>query len=432
MPIGIKLATAPVHLLFVDDESNILKALQRLFYVPDTKIFTAQSGAEALEILQLNPIDLIISNMRMPQMDGAEFLSLVAENWPETVRILLTGYADLASTVAAVNKGHIYCYCSKPWEDNELRILVNNALAQKRLRDERQQLFAIIDKQNSELKDLNANLEHKVERRSEQLKLSLQKLMEAHSILKKQYIEIIKAFAAIIEMRPGIKSGHSLYIAEHARNLALRMGLDPEACRDILYAGLLLQIGKMSLTDDLLRQPLHLLSSFEKQRYMHHAKDGWSLLRGIDALKNAAELIQHQYEYYNGSGEPQALKGVEIPLGTRILTVIRDYFGFLDGHLTGSAMTIDQVKSRLLLHKNKEYDPNVVEEFLALLSEHNGAEHRPIIEIFPQQLQAGMKIAEILCNDAVFLQNTVLTNEHIATILAMHKQEKNLIIKIRV
>lgn len=164
-------------------------------------------------------------------------------------------------------------------------------------------------------------------------------------------------------MRPGIKSGHSTYIADNARNVAQRMGLDSTAAKDILYAGLLLQIGKMGLPDDLLRQPLHLLSSYDQQRYRHHAWEGWNLLHGIDQLKTAAELIRHQYEHYNGSGEPDALKGEDIPLSTRILTVIRDYICLLDGYITGSTMSEDQARSRLLLHKNKEYDPDVVEVF---------------------------------------------------------------------
>ncbi|MEY4717604.1 MAG: hypothetical protein RL563_222, partial [Pseudomonadota bacterium] len=206
---------AVINLLFVDDEINILKALRRLFRGSEFQVQIAESGAEGLAILEQTAIDLVISDMRMPQMNGAEFLAQVAERWPDTVRVLLTGYADIESTVAAVNKGRIYCYISKPWEDNELKILVNNAVEQKRLRDERQRLFAIIERQNSELKDLNAHLEEKVDRRTEQLKLSLQKINQAHTQLKRQYIDSVKVFAKIIEMRPGIKSGHSLYIAEN-------------------------------------------------------------------------------------------------------------------------------------------------------------------------------------------------------------------------
>ncbi|WP_426992422.1 HD domain-containing phosphohydrolase [Methylomonas sp. CM2] len=431
-PTATESAAAPINLLFVDDEANILKALRRLFRGGDYRVETAESGAEALEILAHQPIDLIISDMRMPQMDGAEFLTRVAERWPDTVRILLTGYADLESTVAAVNKGRIYCYCSKPWEDNELKILVNNAVEQKRLRDERQRLFGIINRQNEELKELNVHLEEKVEHRTEQLRLSLQKLDRAHNALKRQYVDSVKVFAKIVEMRPGIKSGHSLFIAENARNVAQRLGLSADEARDVLYAGLLAQIGKMSLPDELLRQPLHLMSSHDKKRYLQNGREGFNLLQGIDALQNAANIIHHQYEHFDGSGEPNSLHGSEIPLGSRILAVVRDYICFLDGFITGSAMTVDQAKSRLLLRKHSDYDPDVVESFLRLLSETSVEDTRPVIEISWTQLQAGMEAAEIICNDVLYLKNTILTAAQVDSILDMRKRSKNLVLRIRV
>ena len=104
----------PVNLLFVDDEPNVLKSLKRLFRATNYNVHLAESGQAGLALLQHQPIDLIISDMRMPHMNGAEFLAQAAQRWPETVRILLTGYADLESTIAAVNNGKIYSYCSKP------------------------------------------------------------------------------------------------------------------------------------------------------------------------------------------------------------------------------------------------------------------------------------------------------------------------------
>ena len=157
-----------VNLLCVDDEPNVLKALNRLFHAADYRIHLAENGEAGLKILQQHPIDLIISDMRMPKMDGAEFLTKAAENWPETVRILLTGYADITATIAAVNQGKIYSYCSKPWEDTELKTLVQNALEQKALREERLRLFATIHQQNQQLNALNASLEEKVEKRTAQ------------------------------------------------------------------------------------------------------------------------------------------------------------------------------------------------------------------------------------------------------------------------
>ena len=427
----------PIHLgntatlLLVDDEPNVLKALKRLFRGDEYKVYLAESGVAGLEVLQQQAVDLIISDMRMPQMDGAEFLSRVADRWPETMRILLTGYADLESTIAAVNKGRIYSYCSKPWEDNELKILVNNALDQKRLRDERQQLFEIIHRQNQELKELNASLEDKVEKRTEQLKKSLQRIDQANDALKKQFSESIKAFAKIIEMRPGIKSGHAKYIAEHAREVAARMNMDTADVKEVIYAALLLQIGKMSLPDNLLTLPFFNMNGQQKSHYLSHAQEGRHLLKGVEQLQSAAVLISHQYEHYDGSGYPAGLVGKDIPLGARILAVIRDYITYLDGSITGTAMTSEQVKSRLLSRKYKEYDPVALDTFLTLLAESESTDERPVIEISWTQLQPGMEATEVLCNDVLYLKNQVLTEKNVEDILNLRKHGKNLILRVR-
>ncbi|MGR9046445.1 MAG: HD domain-containing phosphohydrolase [Gammaproteobacteria bacterium] len=428
--ISIEGQTAP-RLLLVDDEPNVLKALKRLFRTSGYTIHSAGNGAEGLEVLKREAIDLIISDMRMPQMDGAEFLGRAAEQWPDTVRILLTGYADLESTIEAVNKGKIYSYCSKPWEDHDLKILVSHALEQKRLRDERQQLFQIINRQNAELKDLNAHLEEKVEQRTEQLKKSLQCLDQAHSSLKKQYMESVKAFARIIEMRPGIKGGRAKLVAELARTLAQQMGVNESETRNILYAGLLLQIGKMSLPDQLLAKPYYFLSHTDKKRFLTHAQEGKLLLQGINQLKEAAELISNQYEYFDGSGFPNALEGVEIPLGARILAVIRDYVDYLDGSITGEPIPIPQVIKRLLSKKSSHYDPQVVDSFLNILSANELEDTRPIVEVSWTQLQPGMEIAEISRNDILYLKDRVLTQKIIDDIINLREHGDHLTIKIR-
>jgi response regulator RpfG family c-di-GMP phosphodiesterase len=176
----------PAVLLFVDDESNVLKALRRLFHSENYVIYLAAGGAEGLEILRQHAVDLIISDMRMPEMSGAEFLAHAVEQWPETVRILLTGYADLQSTIDVINKGRIFSYCNKPWNDEELKLLVRNALEQKRLREEGDRLSAVIRQQNNQLKMLNEHLEERVKQRTAQLGETLKQIDQANSNLKKQ------------------------------------------------------------------------------------------------------------------------------------------------------------------------------------------------------------------------------------------------------
>lgn len=126
-------AVEPFSLLLVNDEPNILSALRRLLRAPGYRIHSAGSGAEGLALLERETVDLVISDMRMPEMNGAEFLDRVRSRWPDTVRVLLTGYADMASTVDAINRGEIFRYVSKPWDEAHLLGVVEQGLERKAL-----------------------------------------------------------------------------------------------------------------------------------------------------------------------------------------------------------------------------------------------------------------------------------------------------------
>lgn len=121
------------NILIVDDEDLVLKSLQRVFRREEYNVYLAESGAKALEIMQDIPIELIITDQRMPQMTGTDLLKIVKERWPQTVRIILSGYAEVEAVLAAINVGEVYRFVTKPWEDNALRTVVRNALEQGKL-----------------------------------------------------------------------------------------------------------------------------------------------------------------------------------------------------------------------------------------------------------------------------------------------------------
>jgi len=117
-----------IKILCVDDEQNVLNSLKRLFLDNNYTILTAPSGMEGLKILEHEHVQVIISDYRMPTMNGVEFLREVYGRWPNTVRIVLSGYADISAIVGAINEGHIYKFIPKPWNDDELKVTVSNAI----------------------------------------------------------------------------------------------------------------------------------------------------------------------------------------------------------------------------------------------------------------------------------------------------------------
>ena len=245
-------------LLCVDDEANILKArclLRPQGYRVLTERRRRAGGDDG------NAGRLVISDMRMP--DGRCTLSR-GQGAGDIVRILMTGYADITSTVAAINKGEIYRYNSKQWEDGEVLSIVKGALERKVLEREKARLEKLTRRQNEELEELNASLESKVKARTEQLSATLRALEQAHANLKKGFLTSIKVFSNLIELREGAMAGHSRRVAELARRLAQHMKLSEAEVQDITIAALLHDIGKFGLPDQLLRKPFSALTSEER------------------------------------------------------------------------------------------------------------------------------------------------------------------------
>lgn len=419
-------------LLCVDDEPNILSALRRVFRPQGYRILLAKSGAEGLELLKKEPVDLVISDMRMPAMNGAEFLGRVAADWPRVMRLLLTGYAEMDAAIDAINSGHIYGYYSKPWEEAELRLGVENALEQKRLAEEREELLKKLAVSNNELKALNASLDAKVQARTAQLQTALGNIKKTNQELKCHYSDTVRAFSRFVDLREGKASGHSRRVADRARRLAEELGMAAKELQDLVFAGLLLQVGTLTLVDRLIGRTLNDLPKSERSKYYRHAVAGASVLKDIAPLSPAARLIALQYECFDGSGVPSGLVGEGIPLGARILAVVRDYDLYLEGRISGRPMIASEAQGQLRRLRGRRYDPQVVDALLRLVGEVKNAVYRPVIEASALELVPGMEVVEVTYDGKVFLRDVVLTARMIEEITELQGEaDTALSIKVR-
>ncbi|MBJ6727153.1 response regulator [Geomesophilobacter sediminis] len=173
-----------VRILCVDDERNVLRSLQRIFLDDDYEILTAPSGEEGLELLEsAGEVQVVISDYRMPGMTGVDFLREVYKRYPETIRIVLSGFADTAAVVAAINEGHIYKFIPKPWDDDEVRFTVAKAIDYYLVQQKNRQLAEELRLKNEELLELNAHLEGLVESRTRELVEQNQALLHARQVL---------------------------------------------------------------------------------------------------------------------------------------------------------------------------------------------------------------------------------------------------------
>lgn len=189
---GVKSMNDSKHsVLCVDDEENILSALKRLLRKEAYKFLMASSGAEGLEILKDNDVQLVISDQRMPGMNGTEFLARVKEEYPDIIRVILSGYTGVDAITESINKGHVYKFFVKPWNDESLRLEIKQALDQYDLMQANKRLDRKVMEQNEELKRINENLEALVKERTMDLEIQNQALELSRAMLEDLPIPII-------------------------------------------------------------------------------------------------------------------------------------------------------------------------------------------------------------------------------------------------
>ena len=415
---------APPTLLCVDDEANILSALKRLFRPQGYNILTATSAKEGLELLEKEHVDLVISDMRMPEMNGAQFLEQVKNRWPDTVRLLLTGYAEMAATVDAINKGGIYRYISKPWDDTEMVILVREALERLNLERDKRRLEALNQKQNEELKDLNANLEQRVKARTEEVQQTMHFLELANEKMKKNFMTSVRLFASMIDMRAEKMAGHSRRVTDMARRVGAQFNLKTNDFNELMYASLLHDIGMLGLSDKVLEKPFSVLSSEERLEYIKHPIKGQMALMELEDLKGATAIIRSHHERFDGKGYPDGLSGMNIPLGARILAVVNDYDELQNGSLTSIPMKEEDARAYIRDSRGTRYDPQVVEAFFAALGAVIADEGGVLVQA--AGLKAGMVLArDVSTSEGIMLlsKGYVLTDDIIGQIYGYEKTD---------
>jgi len=171
-------------ILCVDDEEGVLDALERVFLDEDWEILRARDAAEAAEILERTEVSVVISDYRMPGINGVDLLTEISRRWPKPIRIVLSGYAEAHAIVAAINEGHVYKFVPKPWDDSELLVTIRRAVERFELDRENERLQDELFRKNAELAKLNATLEQKIKERTKELQAHADGLKFAQEVLE--------------------------------------------------------------------------------------------------------------------------------------------------------------------------------------------------------------------------------------------------------
>jgi response regulator RpfG family c-di-GMP phosphodiesterase len=350
-----------ITVLLVDDEENILKALQRLLMDEDFTIETATSGEAGLEKLKaLDNVGLIVSDQRMPGMNGAEFLGHSQKLAPLALRILLTGYSDINATIDAINMGGAYRYLSKPWNDDELVSTIRDAVNRYTLIAENKRLNEIIIKQNAELQEWNTNLKERVLQQTTAIRKKSEEVQTTLERIREDYHGVITALSSLVEMRGEEVHHHARKVAELSVNAARELGISGEELETIRIAALLHDIGEIGIPERILTHPPETLDQVDFALYCLHPVRSQMALIHITGLRRTGELIRHHHENFDGSGFPDRLAGEAIPLGSRILA----FADQIDrAARTASGNIAETVLARIELGLGTRHDPTLMRVF---------------------------------------------------------------------
>jgi response regulator RpfG family c-di-GMP phosphodiesterase len=340
---------APSLVLLVDDEPSVLAALTRLLRPDGIQVVTAGSGEDALRSLEENAasIGVLISDYAMPGMTGAELLRAARLRWPDITRVLLTGNADLPAAAHAVNEGQLSRLLVKPWQPDELRRAVSDAMRQYQLLHENQRLRALADEQAVRLEKWNQRLEAQVAERTGELE-------RANASLRQGALETLRLLVMLLERRLPERAAHSKEIARLSGRLAERAGMSSEDMRRVQVAGLIHDIGLVGLPEALVRRPVHELLPAARAQYQRHAAIGQSMLSTVGQFADIAAWIRHHHERWDGNGYPDRLEALAIPLGSRIIAVASGYVeAVASGGGTASTWRYNQ-------HDGGAFDPDLL------------------------------------------------------------------------
>jgi cyclic di-GMP phosphodiesterase len=282
----------------VDDERSVRKMLAVMLTQSGVTCSHVATPVEALEKLQNEAFDAVISDLRMGPASGMDLLDEVHRRYPDMAFLMATGVADVRIGVQAMKHG-ADDYLLKPFDTDVVLTSLDRALKKKQL--------------ERELQNYRLCLESMVAERTQQLE-------GAMSQLEHSYSATLEALGIAIDLRDGATAGHSRRVLWYSIKLANALGGLEDQLKNIAMGAWLHDIGKLAIPDGILLKP-GALNAQERTVMQRHVLIGYDLIKGIPFLAEASELILAHHERWDGSGYPRALRGEEIPLSARIFGV---------------------------------------------------------------------------------------------------------------
>jgi putative two-component system response regulator len=325
---------APIHILVVDDEPNVRTVLRRVLEPEGFRVTEAASGAEALLVYAREGVDLVLSDLMMPGMNGTELLQRVKASDDTVSFIILTGAGSLQNAIEALHHA-ADDYLLKPFDVDELLHAVRRGLSHRQLLIEN--------------RSYRATLEARVTEQAQQIETFFE--------------EAVIAIVSAVEAKDGYTGGHIERVTRYAVAAGRTYGLSDEEIRDLRMAGLLHDVGKIGIPDGILNKP-EVLTAAEYEIMKRHPAIGASIIQRSRSLRPALPGVLHHHERWDGSGYPQGLRGPDISLQGRILAVADAFDAMVTARPYRPARTAKAGLAELLRCAGTHFDPEVVRAFV--------------------------------------------------------------------
>ncbi len=337
------MSTNDKHVLIVDDDRQVREVLHEIFLSQGYKCELANDGREGLEVFRATRPPLTVTDVKMPVMDGLQFLKAMRELDSDAAVIMLTGVGDIKTAIQSLKVG-AYDFIIKPVNVEELLIAAERAVERRQLLIER--------------REYQTTLERRVEEATRDLALTLRELEDT-------YRATLEALGSALDTRDVGTEAHSRRVHGYALTIARAHGVPVGLFKDLEHGVLLHDIGKIGIPDAILLKPGPLTPE-EWQVMRTHPELGRRLIERIPFLRGAAPIVYHHHEKWDGKGYPLGLRGEAIPLGARIFAVADALDAMTFDRPYSKAIPYEAARREIERCSGTHFDPAVVKTFLSI------------------------------------------------------------------
>ncbi len=389
------------HVLLLTDDPKALAISDRLAaagYHP----LVAVDARNCVQVIDTQRVDMLVSALRLGGADSVGLLQELAARFPQVPRLLLIHASHRTEKGSAMTRTDAFAAVTEPWDAFDVVNLVGRALHERTLESELQTLRDRLHDRGGEDESLGSKAAAAPASARRELLPDVAGMRRTGDA---DYGRLVTGFvelcAGLVALRDPTASSYSHAVADHSRILALRLGVDDSTAWDVMYAGLLHHIGKLGLPDHLFTKPYAQLSDAERAEMGRYPEVGAAVLAGVESLQTVANIVRQQNARFDGRGQPGTCSGAQIPLGSRILTVVKGYYTVQRGGFDGRCYGISEAKQFLRSNSGGRYDPAVVGAYLELLDE---LETRLVTQsvacVSSGELVAGMVLARDLLSES--------------------------------